>query len=97
MDSVLTGILLFIVTFWYRNKMETIRIRALAEYLEQANTGRAAILSASGEDEFSKLEDEVYKTVTFLYQTNCLHGPVQIHSHQHFPLLRYINRSAKRQ
>ena len=65
----LTGILLFIVTFWYRNKMETIRIRALAEYLEQANTGRAAILSASGEDEFSKLEDEIYKTVTFLYQT----------------------------
>lgn len=49
--------------------METIRIRALAEYLEQANTGRAAILSASGEDEFSKLEDEIYKTVTFLYQT----------------------------
>ena len=67
--GVLTGILLFIVTFWYRNKMETIRIRALAEYLEQANTGRAAILSASGEDEFSKLEDEIYKTVTFLYQT----------------------------
>lgn len=65
----LTGILLFIVTFWYRNKKEAIRIRELAEYLEQANTGRAAILSASGEDEFSKLEDEIYKTVTYLYQT----------------------------
>ena len=65
----LTGILLFIVTFLYRNKREAIRIRALAEYLEQANTGRAPILSASGEDDFSKLEDEIYKTVTFLYQT----------------------------
>ena len=67
--GVLTGILLFIVTFLYRNKREAIRIRALAEYLEQVNTGKAAILSASGEDDFSKLEDEIYKTVTFLYQT----------------------------
>ena len=65
----LTGILLFIVTFLYRNKREAIRSRNLAEYLEQVNTGRAAILSASGEDDFSKLEDEIYKTVTFLYQT----------------------------
>ncbi len=65
----LIGILLFIVTFLYRNKRESIRIRDLAEYLEQANTGRAAILSTSGEDDFSKLEDETYKTVTFLYQT----------------------------
>ena len=65
----LTGILLFIVTFLYRNKREAIRIRNLAEYLEQVNTGRAAILSASGEDDFSKLEDEIYKTVTFIYQT----------------------------
>ncbi len=65
----LTGILLFIVTFLYRNKIEAIRIRTLVEYLEQVNTGRAAILSASGEDDFSKLEDEIYKTVTFLYQT----------------------------
>lgn len=65
----LTGILLFIVTFWCRNKREAIRIRNLTEYLERANTGSAAILSASGEDDFSKLEDEIYKTVTFLYQT----------------------------
>ena len=65
----LTGILLFIVTFLYRNKREAIRIQDLTEYLEQVNTGRAAILSASGEDNFSKLEDEIYKTVTFLYQT----------------------------
>lgn len=63
------GISLFFCTFLYRNRLETIRIRALAEYLEQVNTGKAVILSSSGEDDFSKLEDEIYKTVTFLYQT----------------------------
>ena len=64
-----TGILLFLFTFLYRNQTEAARIRALAEYLEQVNTGRALILSASGEDDFSRLADEIYKTVTFLYQT----------------------------
>lgn len=64
-----TGILLSLFTFLYRNQTEAARIRALAEYLEQVNTGRALILSASGEDDFSRLEDEIYKTVTFLYQT----------------------------
>ena len=49
--------------------MEAMRIQALAEYLEQVNIGKAAVLSTSGEDDFSKLEDEIYKTVTFLYQT----------------------------
>ncbi len=65
----LSGIFLFILTFLYRNKKEALRIQALAEYLEQVNTGKADILSTSGEDDFSKLEDEIYKTVTFLYQT----------------------------
>jgi len=65
----MAGISLFILTFLCRNKMEAIRIQALAEYLEQVNTGKAAILSAFGEDDFSRLEDEIYKTVTFLYQT----------------------------
>lgn len=64
-----TGILLFLFTFLYRNQTEAARIRALAEYLEQVNTGKAPILSTSGEDDFSRLEDEIYKTVTFLYQT----------------------------
>lgn len=49
--------------------MEARRIRALAEYLEQVNIGKAVILSAAGEDDFSKLEDEIYKTVTSLCQT----------------------------
>ncbi len=63
------GASLFLFTFLYRNRMENRKIRDLAEYLEQVNNGKALILSASGEDDFSRLEDEIYKTVTFLYQT----------------------------
>ena len=65
----LIGLSLFFFTFLYRNRMENRRIRDLAEYLEQVNSGKALILSISEEDDFSKLEDEIYKTVTFLYQT----------------------------
>ena len=65
----LAGILLFIFIFLYRDKMLSKRIQALTDYLEQANIGKADILSSFGEDDFSKLEDEIYKTVTFLYQT----------------------------
>lgn len=65
----LVGMSLFFLTFWYRNEMENRRIRALSANLEQVNTGKAIILSATGEDDFSKLEDEIYKTVTYLYQT----------------------------
>lgn len=68
-SGVLIGILLFIFTFMYRNKEENKRIQLLADYLEQVNTGNAVILSTSGEDDFAKLEDEIYKTVTSLYQT----------------------------
>lgn len=63
------GTLLFVSACLCRNKAEVARIQALAEYLEQVNTGRAVILSTCGEDDFSKLEDEVYKTVTALYHT----------------------------
>ena len=65
----LAGAFLFAGTFLYRNKKEAKRIRTLERYLEQVNTGKAGILTVSGEDEFSRLEDEIYKTVTFLYRT----------------------------
>lgn len=65
----LIGILFFILIFLYWNRKVSMRIQALADYLEQVNIGKAVILSHSGEDDFSKLEDEIYKTVTFLYQT----------------------------
>lgn len=63
------GISLFWFTFVWRNRAERRRIRALTEYLGQVNSGKAPLLSAIGEDAFSGLEDEIYKTVTFLYQT----------------------------
>ncbi len=69
MIGLVAGILLFICTFSYRDKKAAVRIQALTEYLEQVETGKAAILSATGEDGFSKLEDGIYKTVTSLYQT----------------------------
>ena len=65
----LAGIVLFAITYAFRNKTEAKRIEELSDYLEQVNMGKAVVLSASGEDLFSRLEDEIYKTVTFLYQT----------------------------
>ncbi len=67
--AFLAGVLLFAVTFLYRNRAERRRIRALIHYLEQADSGKARILAISGEDDFSRLEDGIYKTVTSLYQT----------------------------
>ena len=65
----LMGVFVFAFTFLYRNKRETMRIRALADYLEQVNTGKAVLVPACGEDDFSALEDEIYKTVTSLCYT----------------------------
>lgn len=55
--------------FLRRRKSMRQRLQELTAYLEQANAGEAPVLSALGEDELSKLEDEIYKTVTYLYQT----------------------------
>ena len=65
----LAGIVLFAITYAFRDKTEAKRIEELSDYLEQVNMGKAVVLSVSGEDLFSRLEDEIYKTVTFLYQT----------------------------
>lgn len=67
--GLLPGVFLFIAAFLYRNRQEAMRIQALTDYLEQVHTGKAVILSPAGEDDFSKLEDEIYKTVTYLYHT----------------------------
>lgn len=67
--GVLAGMVLLRITLFSRNQWEAKRIHGLTDYLEQVNTGKAPVLSVSGEDDFSKLEDEIYKTVTSLYQT----------------------------
>lgn len=61
--------MLFLFSFWYYHKKSAARIKALTEYLEEINTGGQGLLLDTAEDEFSKLQDEIYKTVTTLYQT----------------------------
>lgn len=65
----LTGALLFLITCLLWRKKENVRIKMLTEYLEKVNTGGSGVLFQAGEDDFSKLQDEIYKTVTELHQT----------------------------
>lgn len=67
--SFLFGGFLFFFTFCYQNRKENLRIAALENYLEKVNTGSHVMLFQTDEDNFSKLQDEIYKTVTMLYQT----------------------------
>jgi signal transduction histidine kinase len=45
------------------------RIAELTSYLEKVNSSAAGTVIQMKEDEFSHLQDEIYKTVTSLYQT----------------------------
>lgn len=67
--GVLAGGMLFFMTFFFWHKKEMERVKALTEYLEKINIGGSGVLMQGGEDEYSKLQDEIYKTVTELYQT----------------------------
>lgn len=59
----------FLFTIRYLNKHNRMRIAELTSYLEQVNVGAAGTVIQTKEDEFSHLQDEMYKTVTSLYQT----------------------------
>ncbi len=59
----------FLLTVWRMNKRNRMRIAELTSYLEQVNVGAAGTVIQVKEDEFSHLQDEIYKTVTSLYQT----------------------------
>lgn len=63
------GAALFLFSFRYRDRITSARIRTLTGYLENINTGGQGLLLDTAEDEFAKLQDEIYKTVTTLYQT----------------------------
>ena len=65
----LAGAALFLMTLVLRRRKDAARIEALTDYLEKVNTGGSGVLLQAGEDDFSKLQDEIYKTVTALYQT----------------------------
>lgn len=60
---------LFLLSFLLWNRKSETRIRALTQYLEKVNTGEQGVLLDTSEDEFSGLQDEMYKTITALYQT----------------------------
>lgn len=59
----------FLLTVWYLSRHNRMRIAELTSYLEQVNVGAAGTVVQTKEDEFSHLQDEIYKTVTSLYQT----------------------------
>lgn len=65
----LAGVLPFCALLLFWRRKERHRIAALTEYLEKVNTGGGGILPQEGEDDLSRLQDEIYKTVTELYQT----------------------------
>lgn len=60
------ALLFLILTYWHRRT--SYRIRMLTEYLEKVNSGDQGLLLETAEDEFSRLQDEIYKTVSVLYQ-----------------------------
>lgn len=61
---IIATVVLFIWR-WRQNR----QIQNLAEYLEKVNTGSPEAILANQEGEISKLQDEIYKTVTSLYET----------------------------
>lgn len=65
-------LLLFIGLYFLFMRMKKayqIRILELTNYLEQVNRGHKTDLLIPGEDDFSLLEDEIYKTITELLKT----------------------------
>lgn len=59
----------FVLTAWLFRRRSQKRIVDLTEYLERVNIGAGGTLIQTQEDDFSRLQDEIYKTVTTLYQT----------------------------
>ena len=59
----------FVVSIWHWNRRVQMRITELTNYLEQVNVGAGGTVIQTKEDAFSQLQDEMYKTVTTLYQT----------------------------
>ncbi|MDE6661825.1 MAG: HAMP domain-containing histidine kinase [Lachnospiraceae bacterium] len=59
----------FLFALLYMNKYSRIRIAELTDYLEKVNIGTEGMVLQDKEDEFAMLQDEMYKTITSLYQT----------------------------
>lgn len=65
---LLCPLLLFLPLLLSRQR-QIARIENLTDYLEQVNTGNDGMLPPDTENAVSKLQDEIYKTVTALRQT----------------------------
>lgn len=65
----LVTICCFLISARYVDKQRRMRIAELTAYLEQINVGCDGTVVQMKENEFSHLQDEMYKTVTELYQT----------------------------
>ena len=63
------GVLLFFVFLFWQKHQKRKRIEELTLFLERVNQGRGALSLVRREDDFSMLEDEIYKTVTSLRET----------------------------
>lgn len=62
-------VILFVGTIVSMKHLTNKRVQRLTDYLAGINMGKSVILMPEGEDELSKLQDEIYKTVTMLHQT----------------------------
>lgn len=60
---------IFFISAGSADKRNRKRITELTVYLEQVNLGAGGTIIQTQEDDFSHLQDEIYKTVTALYQT----------------------------
>ena len=58
-----------VVIGWSQRRYTQKRIAALTAYLEKMNSGQEVAVLASDDDDFALLEDELYKTVTYLRTT----------------------------
>lgn len=59
----------FLGSLWLMERRRRARIAELTEYLEQVNMDAPGTMIQLREDAFSRLQDEMYKTVTTLFQT----------------------------
>lgn len=59
----------FTASAGYARRRSQKRIEELTNYLEQINVGTEGLILQKKEDEFSRLQDEMYKTVTELFRT----------------------------
>ena len=69
MIVLLLSVLLFSLLLFFLRKWNRARIQELTNYLELINTGKTGTMLQREEDDFSQLQDEIYKTVTRLTHT----------------------------